>query len=280
MRRRARSSRELAKSDTSQLDALGFKTVRAVHLHGGRRQDDALRTDQRSRRTSIRRRSDPTLVQRLRRSRVGQQRADRELRGAERDGRVRLPRREPRRRARRPGMGTRDARLDLPEARHHRDGRHGRGHQGALDAGRTSTRTASASTARRTAATRRRSLILRHPDVVRGGVGLVAGDRLVPLRHDLHRAVHVDSAGEQGRLRGRQRDELREEPARAGCCSTTARPTTTCTRTTRCSSSRRCSSAGKSFEVQVGPDAGHTRRQQPAHDGVLHREPGHASRSG
>ena len=31
--------------------------------------------------------------------------------------------------------------------------------------------------------------------------------------------------------------------------------------------------AGKSFEVQVGPDAGHTRREQPADDGVLHREP-------
>ena len=31
--------------------------------------------------------------------------------------------------------------------------------------------------------------------------------------------------------------------------------------------------AGKSFEVQVGPDAGHTRRQPAAHDGVLHREP-------
>ncbi len=35
--------------------------------------------------------------------------------------------------------------------------------------------------------------------------------------------------------------------------------------------------AGKSFEVQVGPDAGAQRRQQSAHDGVLHRESGHAS---
>ena len=33
--------------------------------------------------------------------------------------------------------------------------------------------------------------------------------------------------------------------------------------------------AGKSFEVQVGPDAGHTRRRRRPHDGVLHREPRH-----
>ena len=36
---------------------------------------------------------------------------------------------------------------------------------------------------------------------VRGRVVLVAADRLAQLRHDLHRAVHVDSAGEQGGLR-------------------------------------------------------------------------------
>ena len=68
--------------------------------------------------------------------------------------RVRLPRRQPRL-ARGAGHGQAHARLDLPEARPGRDGRHGRGRQGALAAGRTSTRRASASTARRTAATRR-----------------------------------------------------------------------------------------------------------------------------
>ena len=35
--------------------------------------------------------------------------------------------------------------------------------------------------------------------------------------------------------------------------------------------------AGKSFEVQVGPDAGPLGRQPAADDGVLHREPGHRS---
>ena len=35
--------------------------------------------------------------------------------------------------------------------------------------------------------------------------------------------------------------------------------------------------AGKSFEVQVGPDAGHSGVNNAADDGVLHREPGHAA---
>ena len=35
---------------------------------------------------------------------------------------------------------------------------------------------------------------------------------LVPVRLDLHRALHVDPPGEQGRLRGRQRHDLRQEP--------------------------------------------------------------------
>ena len=54
--------------------------------------------------------------------------------GAERDGRVRLPDRAALSSRAAPGMGKTRARLDLPEARHHRDGRHGRGHQGAVDA--------------------------------------------------------------------------------------------------------------------------------------------------
>ena len=41
--------------------------------------------------------------------------------------------------------------------------------------------------------------LLRHPEAFRAGVGLVAADGVVPLRHDLHRALHVDPAGEQGR---------------------------------------------------------------------------------
>ena len=38
--------------------------------------------------------------------------------------------------------------------------------------------------------------------------------------------------------------------------------------------------AGKSFEVQVGPDAGHSGVNNAAHDGVLHREPRACIRSG
>ena len=136
---------------------------------------------------------------------------------------------------------------------------------------------ASASTARRTAATRRRSMILRHPDVVRRRVGVVAADRLVPLRHDLHRAVHVDSAGEQGRLRRRQRDELREEPARAGCCIYYGTADNNVHPNNSMQLIQALQQAGKSFEVQVGPDQGHSGVNNAAHDGVLHREPRHAS---
>ena len=49
---------------------------------------------------------------------------------------------------------------------------------------------------------------------IRGGVGIVPGDRLVPLRHGLHRAVHVDARREQGGVRRRERDDVREKPQR------------------------------------------------------------------
>ena len=52
--------------------------------------------------------------------------------------------------------------------------------------------------------------ILRHPGRLRGGLGVVAGDRLVSLRQHLHRAVHVDAAGEQRELRQGQRDVVCE----------------------------------------------------------------------
>ena len=48
-----------------------------------------------------------------------------------------------------------------------------------------------------------------------GRVRHVAGDRLAPLRHDLHRAVHVDAAGERGGLRRRQRDDTTRTSSRA-----------------------------------------------------------------
>ena len=124
--------------------------------------------------------------------------------------RVRVPRRRPRlARARRGWASGRST--DLHEARAGRDGRHGGGRQGARDrpyfdkarVGIYGTSYGGYSAV---------MSLLRHPDVFAGGLGLVAGDRLVPLRHDLHRALHVDPAGEQGRLRRGQRDDLREEP--------------------------------------------------------------------
>ena len=63
------------------------------------------------------------------------------------------------------GPGQGDARSGLHEARHHRDGRHGRGHQGAVVAAVLRQGRASASTARRTAATARRCRCCSHPDV-------------------------------------------------------------------------------------------------------------------
>ena len=54
--------------------------------------------------------------------------------------------------------------------------------------------------------------LLRHPDVFAAASASSPVDRLAQLRHDLHRALHVDAAGEQGGLRRRQRDDVREGP--------------------------------------------------------------------
>ena len=126
---------------------------RDVHLQGRRRQDDAARADP----VSVELRSGaevPGARAGVWRPGVGRQHGPRDVRDAERDRRVRLPHRQPRL-ARRPGDGQAHARLDLSEARSGRDGRHGRGRQGAWPAGPTSIGRASACTARRTAATRR-----------------------------------------------------------------------------------------------------------------------------
>ena len=44
-------------------------------------------------------------------------------------------------------------------------------------------------------------MLLRFPDLVAAAAASSAGDGVEPLRHDLHRALHVDSAGEHGGLR-------------------------------------------------------------------------------
>ena len=107
----------------------------------------------------------PALVSRLRRPGVGEQHRPRDVRRAESRSTeygflvLNLDSRSA------PGLGKRHARRDLHEARAGRDRRHGRGREGAVERARTSTRRASASTARRTAATPSVMSLLRHPDV-------------------------------------------------------------------------------------------------------------------
>ena len=99
--------------------------------------------------------------------------------------------------------------------------------------------------------------LLRHPDVFAAASSVVAADGLAELRHDLHRAVHVDSAGEQRRLRQGLGDDVRERPARAPDALL------------RHGGQQRASvehdaadpalqRAGKSFDLQLGPDQGHS----------------------
>ena len=149
----ARARQERHDASSTQL---GLKKVEMFTLHGGRRQDDALRHDLRFRRTSIRRRS----TRRSCRSTAGRRRAatcrPRTFATPNADDRVRLPGGATSARARRRAwggatldsiylkLGVRPRWTTWPRASR-RSGR-----------GRTSTRTASASTARRTAATRRR----------------------------------------------------------------------------------------------------------------------------
>jgi dipeptidyl-peptidase-4 len=64
-------------------------------------------------------------------------------------------------------------------------------------------------------------------------------------------------AGEQGRLRGRQRDELRQEPARPPAHLLRHRGQQRAPEQLDAVDSR-AAAGGKSFEVQVGPDLGHT----------------------
>ncbi len=127
--------------------------------------------------------------------------------------RVRLHRAE-RRRAHESGHGPQVSRRRLPQARPSRDRRHGGRREGAVD-----------SAVHRQESRRHLRHVVRRLHVgdgvaapsrrLRGRVGVVAADRLAQLRHDLHRALHVDSAGEHGRLRQGLGDDVREQPARA-----------------------------------------------------------------
>ena len=150
MRRGAREERP-RRSSTQ----LGLKKVEMFTYQGRRRQDDSCTAM-----IHFPSNFDPSeevsgAGERVRRAGVGSS-TQRAFHAAERADRVRLPRAATLDSRATPGMGKQLPRRDLSEARPDRDGRHGRGREGALDRGRTSTRTASASSARRTAATRRR----------------------------------------------------------------------------------------------------------------------------
>ena len=104
---------------------------------------------------------------------------------------------------------------------------------------------------------RRDHCLLRHPEVFQAAVACSAVTDWQNYDIDLHRALHVDLRRGTGRAtRPAAPDDLRRQAEGPAACSSTARPTTTSTRTTPCNSSRPCSSAGKSFDVQVGPDMG------------------------
>ena len=95
------------------------------------------------------------------------------------------------------------------------------------------------------------------PRCVRRRVGLLAGDGVAPLRQHLHRALHVDPSREQGGLRRGQRHDLRE-PAKGrlmlyyGTADNNVHPSNMMQLIAA------LQKAGKSFEVQVGPDRGHS----------------------
>ena len=113
--------------------------------------------------------------------------------------------------------------------------------------------------------------LLRHPGRVRRRVRLLAGDRVVSLRHGLHRALHVAAGREQGRVRSWQRHDLCEESE--GPADAVLRHG----RQQRApveydAAHQRAAAGGKSFDLQVGPDRGPQRPQRRPHDGVLHRE--------
>ena len=264
---------QLAKSDLTKFNALGLKKVEMFTYKAADGQTTLYGTIC----VSVEFRSVeevPDARAGLWRSGLRQQRADRELRDAESVHRVRFPCRQ-RDVARGARHGTQDARHDLHEARPDRDGRHGRGHQGALVA-----------SVLRQGPRRYSRLFVRRlyvgdadPETSRRlhrGLGRLAGDVVGPLRLDLHRALHVDPAGERSRLLGGQRDGVRQEPQ--GPPAHLLRDRRQQRAPEQRDATHPCAAAGR----QELRGAGGTRcraqqRRQPAHDGVLHREPGAAA---
>ena len=195
---------ELAKSDMAKFEQLGLKKAEMFTYKAADGKTTAAWTDS----VSIELRSVEEISGAdagLWRPRLGREYRARNVHHAISAHRVRLPRRQSRL-AFRAGDGQAPARQHLHEARTGRDGRHGGGHQGAREPA-----------LRRQDARRHLRHVVRRVLVgdvaaaasrrLRRRLRFVAGDRVVPLRQHLHRAVHVDPAGEQGRLRSGQRDE-------------------------------------------------------------------------
>ena len=104
------------------------------------------------------------------------------------------------------------------------------------------------------------------------GVGVLSGHVVAPLRLDLHRAVHVDSAGERSRVTraGNAMNFAKNLKGRLLIYYGTADNNVHSNNSMQLIGALQ--QAGKSFEVQVGPDAGHSGVNNPRMMGS-HREP-------
>ena len=183
----------------------------------------------------------------------------------------RLSRAQPRL-ARSAGDGEAHARFDLFEARAGRNGRHGRRREVAVVASllRQDARGDLWHLVRRLFGGHVAAAVSRR---LRGGVGLLGRDRVEPLRQHLHRALHVDPAGEQGGLRGRERDEVRERserpPAHLLRDGGQQRPSLELDAV-----DRRADESGQELRRPGRPGSWPQRRQPVPDDGVLSRAPG------
>ncbi len=189
---------ELAASDLTKFNELGLRKAEMFTYLAADGKTHAARHDQ----LSVELRSGeevPGAGVGVRRPGLGGH--ERDLHAAQPARRVRVPR-PVARLARRAGHGQADARRGLRKAGPGRDGRHGGGRAVALEPAlrRPRPRGHLRHVVRRLlgghvpAAPSRR---------VPRGVGLLGRDGVGALRHDLHRALHVDPAGEPGGLRRR-----------------------------------------------------------------------------
>ncbi len=121
-----------------------------------------------------------------------------------------------------------------------------------------------------------------HPlDQLQGRHRRRAGDRLAPLRHPLHRALHAAARRTTPRATRRPRCSAPRPTSTASSCCSTAPSTTTSTSRTRSSSSTSWSEAGKSYRARAlsrRAGTGRTDRKllyqmRPADDGVHRQQP-------